>query len=115
VSKIDGRPPLGTDGGIPQIEIESVRFFIDGKEVPVPKDLYSDCYEPNFESNASFAMKFADNLKGVFVFMGGSDAAGSYQVLWVLRRDARHSRFSAACSDCEFIDFRSGFFRQGAP
>src|ERR1700704_5594429 len=39
VSKIDGRAPLGTDGGIPQIEIESVRLYIDGKEVPVPKNL----------------------------------------------------------------------------
>ena len=71
----------------------------------------SDCYEPSFESNASFAAKFADNLEGVFVFMNGSDAAGSYQVLWVFRRDARHSRFSGACSDCGFIDFSSGFFR----
>ena len=111
MSQIDGRPPLGTDGGIPQTEIESVRLYIDGKEVPVPKDLYSDCYEPSFESNASFAAKFADNLEGVFVFMNGSDAAGSYQVLWVFRRDARHSRFSGACSDCGFIDFSSGFFR----
>jgi hypothetical protein len=111
VKRIDGRVPLGTDGGIPQIEIESVRLYIDGNEVPVAKGLYSDCFEPSFELNTSFAIKFGDNFESVFVFMDGSDAAGSYQVLWVLREDRKHSRFSGACSDCEFIDFRSGFFR----
>ena len=111
VNTIDGRAPLGTDGGFPKIEIESLRLYIDGSEVPVAKSLYSDCYEPSFDLNSSFAVKFGDKLESVFVFMHGSDAAGSYQVLWVLRKDRKHSRFSGACSDCGFIDFSSGFFR----
>jgi hypothetical protein len=111
INKIDGRAPLGTDSGLPQIEIESLRLYIDGSEVPVAKSLYSDCYEPSFGVNSSFAIKFADKFESVFVFMHGSDAAGSYQVLWVLRKDGKHSRFSGACSDCGFIDFTSGFFR----
>ncbi len=111
VSKIDGRAPLGTDGNLPHIEIESVKLYLDGKEVLIPKRLYSDCYEPRFDLNDSFAIKFADNSEAVFVFMDGSDAAGSYQVVWVFRKDGNHSRFSGACPDCEFIDFRSGFFR----
>ena len=110
VSKIDGRTPLGTDGNLPRIEIESIKLFIDGKEVPVPKRLYSDCYEPRFDLNESFALKFGDSPDSVFVFMNGADAAGSYQVLWAFRKDGRHSRFSGACSDCGFLDFRSGFF-----
>jgi len=42
--------------------------------------------------------------------MSGGDAAGHYEVIWVLRRDGRHTRFSGACGDCGFLDFRSGFF-----
>ncbi len=111
VSTIDGRSPLGTDGNLPHIEIESVKLYLDGRDVLIPKRLYSDCYEPSFQLNDSFAIRFADNSEGLFVFMDGSDAAGSYQVVWVFRKDGNHSRFSGACSDCEFIDFRSGFFR----
>ena len=61
-------------------------------------------------SQAIFAVRIGDDLKSVFIFMYGGDAAGSYQVLWVLRPDGKHSRFSGACADCGFIDFQSGFF-----
>ena len=52
-----------------------------------------------------------DDYKSVFIFMDGGDGSGNYQVLWVLRLDGKHSRFSGACSDCGFIDFYSGFFQ----
>jgi hypothetical protein len=109
---IDGRVPLGTDMNTPSIEITSMRFYFDGTEVPVPKHLFSDCYNPGLVDYAAqrFAIRFSDDRQGVYVFMSGSDAAGSYQVIWTLRKDGRHSRFSGACSDCGFIDFGSGFF-----
>lgn len=109
VARIDGRAPLGTDGNLPAVEIASLRFFLDGKEIHVPRSLYSDCYEPLFGEDYP-PIRFSDDLQSVFVFMGGSDAAGSYQVIWVLRKDGRHTRFSGACPDCGFLDFDSGFF-----
>ncbi len=37
---IDGRIPLGTDRGMPKVEIASMRFFLDGREIPIPRSLY---------------------------------------------------------------------------
>jgi hypothetical protein len=115
--RIDGRAPLGTDCSMPRFEIASIDFSFDGKSVPVLKSLYQDCYEPPFKNKSGgadipgyFAVRIGDDLKSVFIFMYGGDAAGSYQVLWVLRPDGKHSRFSGACADCGFIDFQSGFF-----
>jgi len=98
---------------MPVVEIASMRFYFDGKEVPVTKHLFTDCYNPDLADYPAenFAIRFSDDMQGVFVFMSGSDGAGSYQVIWTLRKDGRHSRFSGACGDCGFIDFRSGFFK----
>ncbi len=107
--KVDGREPLGTDGNVPNVEIESVKFLFDGKPIIVPRRLYTDCYNPNFEKDY-LKVRLSDDLQSAFVFMSGSDAAGSYQVVWVLRKDGRHTRFSGSCPDCGFIDFKGGFF-----
>ena len=36
---IDGRRPIGTDCTVPGLEIASLRLFIDGKEVFIPRTL----------------------------------------------------------------------------
>ncbi len=104
---IDGRIAMGTDGGIPKIEIESMQLVFDGKAMAIPAKLYRDVFEPNFKEG-TFAIRLGDDLASLFVFLGGSDGAGSYQLLWVFRRDGKHSRFSVPCPDCRFIDFESG-------
>jgi hypothetical protein len=108
-TKVDGRVGLGTDGNVPRTEIASVRLFWNKVEIPVPKNLYADCFEPNLEADY-FRLKFGDDGESLLVFMAGSDAAGGYQVFWVFRKDGKHSRFSEACSDCSYIDFMNGFF-----
>lgn len=111
---IDGRVALGTDDGKPNSEFASLKFYFDGAEVPVPRRLYADCYNPpsldrtGIESR--LAVRFGDDGRSVFVFMCGGDAAGHYDVVWVLRADGRHSRFAGGCGDCGFIDFHTGFF-----
>ena len=111
IEKIDGRVPLGIDGNMPMYEIKSMQFYFDGMEAKIHKELYLDCYDPAFSladedllSNY-FKIRIGDDLKSVFVFLAGGDAAGSYTVVWVLRPDGAHSRFSQACPDCSFIDF----------
>jgi len=108
-TKVDGRFALGTDGNTPRMEIASVRLFWNNVEIPVPKNLYADCFEPNFEADY-FRIKFSDDGKSLMVFMAGSDAAGGYQVYWVFHKDGKHSRFSEACSDCDYTGFINGFF-----
>jgi len=115
--RVDAREALGTDCNLPRLEITSFEFFFDGKRVPLPRSLYQDCYEPPFGNGVGediqnyLAVRIGDDLKSVFVFMAGGDAAGSYQILWALKPDGNHSRFSGVCSDCGFIDFQSSFFK----
>lgn len=106
---IDGKRALGTDGGIPKTEIESIKLIFGGKEIPVAKSLFSDCYEPNL-GNEYFKLKFGDDGKSVMAFMAGSDAAGSYQVFWIFRNDGRHSRFGNGASDAGSLNFVNVFF-----
>ena len=110
---IDGRRPIGTDCGVPGFEIASMRLFIDGKKVVIPKRLYSDCYNPPFFKDYKergtmknyLAIKFSDDLKSVFVFLTGGDGAGVYDAIWIFRKDGRHSRFTNSGVDCTFLNF----------
>src|SRR6266513_1614867 len=45
---IDGRKPLGTDCGLPTVEISSMKLFWDGRQIALPRRLYSDCYTPPY-------------------------------------------------------------------
>jgi hypothetical protein len=108
VTKIDGRDPLGVDATIPRVEIESILFSFDGMQVRVPRRLYSDCYNPNF-GKGYLATKLGDDGESLIVFMAGSDAAGGYQVIWVLRKDGHHARFASSCSDCDYTGFLTFF------
>jgi hypothetical protein len=110
-SRIDDRIPLGVECNLPKYEIQSMDLVFDGHNIRIPKDLYSDCYEPAFawpmshvSISHSFAVKIADDLKGVFAFMSGSDGAGHYDVIWVLRSDGKHSRITNNISDCGMIN-----------
>src|ERR1051325_1333275 len=38
---VDGRPAIGTDGTVPTVEITTMRFFFDGREIRVPRSLYA--------------------------------------------------------------------------
>jgi len=113
VLAVDGRIALGVDGNVPRTGIRSVEFTFDGKKVSVSRSLYADCFEPNF-GKSYFAIKAGDDGGSLLVFMAGGDAAGGYQVIWVLRKDGRHSRFSTACSDCDYTGFMSFFEDQFA-
>lgn len=88
---VDGRPAIGTDGNIPGVEIDSMRFYLNGKEVRIPSRLYADCFEPNF-GNDYVTLKFAADFQSVIITMSGSDGAGGYQVIWRLRKNGQHRR-----------------------
>jgi len=55
-------------------------------------------------------LKIGDDGKSVMVFMSGSDAAGGYQIFWIFRSDAKHSRFGSGASDADVSGFTGSFF-----
>ena len=90
VTKVDGREPLGTDGTIPRVEKASMTVNFSGKKIVVPRGLYADCFNPSFQKE-TFVAKLNDAGDSLLVFMAGSDAAGGYQIMWILRMDDHHS------------------------
>jgi hypothetical protein len=88
---VDGRPAIGTDGNIPGVEIVSMRFYLDGKEIKIPRRLYADCFDPHF-GNDYVNLEFERGFGSVTIKMSGSDGAGSYQAVWRLRKGGRHRR-----------------------
>ena len=88
---VDGRPAIGTDGNIPAVEIDSMRFYLDGKEIKIPRRLYADCFDPNF-GNDYVTLDFGREFRGVIITVSGSDGAGGYQAVWTLRKDGQHRR-----------------------
>ena len=88
---VNGRRAYGAES-IPKAEIASLKVFFDGREVQVPRHLYSDCYDPNF-GNEYIKLSFSRDFSKLFVSMSGSDGAGGYEVVWVIRRNGRASRF----------------------
>ena len=93
--RVDGKNALGTDGYLPQEEISRFEVTVDGKPWPVPARLWRDCYEPNFDTDPHFpALQAALTPDGnrLWVKMTGGDAAGSYNVVWLLRANGLSSR-----------------------
>lgn len=88
---IDGRVAYGAEA-VPRTQIKSIEFYFDGGEIKVPRWLYADCYNPNLGSEY-VNVRFSRNLQSVLVTMWGADGAGAYGVIWVLRRDGKHSRY----------------------
>lgn len=90
-NRVDGRVAYGAES-FPSVEISSVEFFFDGRRIKVPRSLYSDCYNPNFDSPMFVKMRFSRDLQSVIISMSGADGAGSYEVIWRLRKNGKHSR-----------------------
>jgi hypothetical protein len=88
---VDGRPAIGTDGNIPGVEIVSMRFYLDGKEIKIPRRLYADCFDPNF-GKEDVTLRFGPAFRSVIVSMLGSDGGGAYEVTWTLVKDGQHRR-----------------------
>jgi len=90
-NSVDGRVAYGAEG-VPQTQIESIDFYVDGRKIKVPSRLYADCYNPNLD-HRYVNIKWSRDARSVLVTMLGADGAGAYYVVWVLRRNGKHSRY----------------------
>src|SRR5215813_821607 len=88
---VNGRKAYGAES-VPKAEIVFLKVFFDGEEIKLPRSLYSDCYDPNF-GKEYVKLSFSRDYGRLFVSMSGSDGAGGYEVVWVIRRDGRATRF----------------------
>jgi hypothetical protein len=88
---VDGRRAYGAET-VPEAEIDAIEFLFDGKKIRIPKSLYADCYDPDLHDNP-LTIRFSRDFQSASVSMSGSDGAGGYRVVWILRKTGHHSRF----------------------
>lgn len=104
IRTIDGQKILGGDGGFARsnleksYEFETLNVYLNKKEMPIDKKFYTNCIDPII-SDDRFFVTLGDDLQSVFIFMQGSDAAGTYEVVWVFRSDGHHSRITYTTGD----------------
>ncbi len=88
VCLIDGKIFFGTDGRLPDQEIKSLKVKFKNHYIGLPVSEYKDLYEPRFDTNNNFKRIFIlKDIKNKYfiLLMYGSDAAGSYTVVWIFK------------------------------
>ena len=91
IEEIDDELPYGTDGKMPTTEYRSIEVNIHGKRVSLPKDAYSDLYEPTFltDHNSVYYDKESDIL---YIVANNNYADRPYKVCWQIERGVYKGR-----------------------
>ena len=91
IEVIDDELPYGTDGKMPTTEYKSIVINIRGKRVSLPKDAYSDLYEPTFltDHNSVYYNKESDIL---YIVAINDYAERPYMVCWQIERGVYKGR-----------------------
>ena len=91
IEVIDDELPYGTDGKMPTTEYRSIEVNIHGKRVSLPKDAYSDLYEPTFltDHNSVYYDKESDIL---YIVANNNYAERPYKVCWQIEKGVYKGR-----------------------
>lgn len=91
IEVIDDELPYGTDGKMPNTEYRSIEVNIHGKRVSLPKDAYSDLYEPTFltDHNSVYYDKESDIL---YIVANNNYAERPYKVCWQIEKGVYKGR-----------------------
>ena len=91
IEVIDDELPYGTDGKMPTTEYRSIEVNIHGKRVSLPKDAYSDLYQPTFltDHNSVYYDKESDIL---YIVANNNYAERPYKVCWQIEKGVYKGR-----------------------
>ena len=91
IEVIDDALLYGTDGKMPTTEYRSIEINIHGKRVSLPKDAYSDLYEPTFsiDHNSVHYDKENDIL---YIVANNNYAERPYKVCWQIEKGVYKGR-----------------------
>ena len=91
IEVIDDELPYGTDGKMPTTEYRSIEVNIHGKRESLPKDAYSDLYEPTFltDHNSVYYDKESDIL---YIVANNNYAERPYKVCWQIEKGVYKGR-----------------------
>lgn len=103
--RVNGKPALGTDAGVPGHELESFDVTWDGKKIKVPAVLWRDCFHLFMWSEEQLndpkhpgrwgrtTAQLSESGATLMIVSAGGGGAGSYRVTWIIPRDGAPERF----------------------
>lgn len=81
VETIDGKRPMGVDGDLPRIQVDSMFVSLYDKEIIIDRKHYIDLFEINTKIKII-------KIKDLFiVYHGAGDGAGGYDLVWVFDKN----------------------------
>lgn len=85
---IDGKRPSGTDGQIPEIEINSIQIQINGVLYRFPDSQFDTLFNvTRLELERVFAL--SEYPQKYEITLSGSDGAGGYHVKWIISKNSK--------------------------
>ena len=81
----------GNDGKMPTTEYRSIVINIHGKQVSLPKDAYSDLYEPTFRTDHNFVHYDKEN-DILYIVANNNYADRPYKVCWQIEKGVYKGR-----------------------
>ena len=98
---IDGKKAYGIDGNIPNTELWEFRIKVNQEVLQLPAKYFSDNYNVNLQDTEAYLS--SDNIF-IYVYISGSDAAGSYSTKYVLDKNGYTTRIMTEYCGFDFID-----------
>jgi Bacterial SH3 domain len=89
ITKIDGKRPMGVDGGLPKTELKSIQLRIGDEVIDVPKSELNDLYQISFVSTDVYLGQNGD----IYFTMANGDGAGGYLVAFAFKNKKFISRY----------------------
>jgi len=102
---IDGTKSYGLAGDVPKTEISKLKIKWGRSWLIVPKSAYSNLFEPHFFSIEAY---LTENKKLLFIYLSGSDGAGSYSVKFVFNEKQYLTRLITTIECADGYDFLDG-------
>jgi hypothetical protein len=87
---INGKKYWGKDGGLPTSQYKTIVVQNGATKYSLPKKAVENLFEPNLDFMACYADRKNDLL---YITSSNGDAAGSYEVVWILKKGKYQKRF----------------------
>ena len=98
---IDGNKAYGIDGSIPNTELSEFRIKINQEVFQLPDKYFKDNFNVNLQNTEAY---LSPDSSFFYVYVSGSDAAGSYSTKYVLGKNGYVTRIMIEYCGFDFID-----------
>ena len=89
---INGKQYFSTDGPMPKRQIKEISLEVNGVKKSLAPTSYDDLFEAQFSERSTTVILLKDGR--VIVYFGGSDGAGGYYAIFIVKDGIVEQRFA---------------------